>query len=143
MEAKKNISFRLLNIVTEQFATFELENIPDTNELNSELQFSINPENRVVACRMKFQFLHENQTIVVLTVVCNFDIEVNSWNNDIVSNKKIILPKHLLEHLCVLTVGTARGILHAKTENTFFNKFMIPTLDVSHLVEKDVVFEIK
>lgn len=143
MEAKKNISFRLLNIVTEQFATFELENIPDTNELNSELQFSINPENRIVACKMKFQFLHENQTIVVLTVVCNFDIEVNSWNNNIVSNKKITLPKHLLEHLCVITVGTARGILHAKTENTFFNKFMIPTLDVSNLVEKDVVFEIK
>jgi hypothetical protein len=143
MEAKKNISFRLLNIVTEQFATFELENIPDTNELNSELQFSINPENRIVACKMKFQFLHENQTIVVLTVVCNFDIEVNSWNNNIVSNKKITLPKHLLEHLCVITVGTARGILHSKTENTFFNKFMIPTLDVSNLVEKDVVFEIK
>ena len=143
MEAKKNISFRLLNIVTEQFATFELENIPETNELNSELQFSINPENRIVACKMKFQFLHENQTIVVLTVVCNFDIEVNSWNNNIVSNKKITLPKHLLEHLCVITVGTARGILHAKTENTFFNKFMIPTLDVSNLVEKDVVFEIK
>lgn len=143
MEAKKNISFRLLNIVTEQFATFELENIPDTNELNSELQFSINPENRVVACRIKFQFLHENQTIVVLTIVCNFDIEVNSWNKDIVSNKKITLSKHLLEHLCVLTVGTARGILHAKTENTFFNKFMIPTLDVSNLVEKDVVFEIE
>jgi hypothetical protein len=143
MDKKKNISFRLLNIVTEQFATFEVENLPENNDLKSELQFSINPENRVVACRMKFQFLHENQPIVVLTVVCNFDIEVDSWNNNIVSNKKITLPKHLLEHLCVITVGTARGILHAKTENTFFNKFMIPTLDVSNLVEKDVVFEIK
>lgn len=143
MNTKKNVSFRLLNIVTEQFATFEVENIPENNDLKSELQFSINPENRIVACRMKFQFLHENQTIVVLTVVCNFDIEADSWNNTIVSNKKITLQKHLLEHLCVITVGTARGILHAKTENTFFNKFMIPTLDVSNLVEKDVVFEIK
>lgn len=143
MEAKKNISFRLLNIVTEQFATFEVENIPDTNDLKSELQFSIDPENRVVACKMKFQFLHENQTIVVLTAVCNFDVEENSWNNNIVSTKKIILPKHFLEHLCVITVGTSRGILHAKTENTFFNRFIIPTLNVSNLVEKDVVFEIK
>jgi len=142
MDKKKNISFRLLNIVTEQFATFEIENIPENNDLKSELQFSINPENRVVACRMKFQFLHENQPIVVLSVVCNFDVEESSWNSTIVSNKKITLPKHLLEHLCVITVGTARGILHAKTENTFFNKFMIPTLDVSTLVEKDVVFEI-
>jgi hypothetical protein len=143
MDTKKNISFRLLNIITEQFATFEVENISDENDLQSDLQFSINPDNRVVACRMKFQFLRARQPIVVLTVVCNFDIEEDSWNENVLSNKKITLPKHLLEHLCVITVGTSRGILHAKTENTPFNKFIIPTLNVTNLVEKDVVFEIK
>lgn len=143
METKKNISFRLRNIVTEQFATFDVENLPDAHELNSELQFSINPENRVVGCRMKFHFLHEKQPFVTLTVVCNFDVEKESWDTNIVLNKKIVLPKHFLEHLCVITVGTSRGILHAKTENTFFNKFIIPTLDVSNLVEKDVVFDLK
>jgi hypothetical protein len=143
METKKNISFRLLNIITEQFATFEIENLPDTNELKSELQFSINPENRVVACRMKFQFLHQNQPIVVLAVTCNFDVEESSWNTNVLSNHTIVLPKHFLEHLCVLTIGTSRGILHAKTENTFFNKFLIPTLNASELVEKDIAFDIK
>ena len=143
MEAKKNISFRLLNIVTEQFATFEVENIPDNNNLKSELQFSINPDNRVVACKMNFQFLHNNQPIVVLAIVCNFDVEEKSWNENILSANKITLPKHFLEHLCVITVGTARGVLHAKTENTTFNRFLIPTLNVSNLVAKDVVFEIK
>lgn len=143
MDTKKNVSFRLLNIVTEQFATFEIENLPETNDLKSELQFSINPKNRVVACRIKFQFLYENQPIVTLTVVCNFDVKENSWNNNIVSDKKIILPKHFLEHLCGITVGTSRGILHVKTENTFFNRFIIPTLNVSTLVKKDVIFEIK
>ena len=142
METKKNISFRLLNIVTEQFATFEVENVPDNNDLKSELQFSINPDNRVVACKMNFQFLHANQPIVVLTVVCNFDVEEASWNENVLSAKKITLPKHFLEHLCVITVGTARGVLHTKTENSTFNKFIIPTLNVSNLVEKDVVFEI-
>ena len=143
MDTKKNISFRLLNIITEQFATFEVENLTDTNDLKSELQFSINPENRVVTCRMKFQFLHQNQPIVVLSVVCNFDVEENSWNTNILSNNTIVLPKHFLEHLCVLTVGTARGILHAKTENTFYNKFLIPTLNASMLVEKDIAFNVK
>lgn len=143
METKKNISFRLLNIVTEQFATFELENVPDNNDLKSELQFSINPDNREVACKMNFQFLHANQPIVVVTVVCNFDVEETSWNENVLSAKKITLPKHFLEHLCVITVGTARGVLHAKTENSTFNKFIIPTLNVSNLVEKEVVFEIK
>lgn len=143
MEAKKNISFRLLNIVTEQFATFEVENIQDNNNLKSELQFSINPDNSVVACKMNFQFLHNNQPIVVLAIVCNFDVEEKSWNEYILSANKITLPKHFLEHLCVITVGTARGVLHAKTENTTFNRFLIPTLNVSNLVSKDVVFEIK
>jgi hypothetical protein len=143
METKKNIGFRLLNIVTEQFATFEVENVPNENDLQSDLQFSINPDDRVIACKMKFQFLHSNQPIVVLTVVCNFDVEQESWNKNILSNKKVTLPKNLLEHLCVITVGTARGILHAKTENTSFNKFIIPTLNVTTLVEKDIVFEIK
>jgi hypothetical protein len=143
METKKNISFRLLNIVTEQFATFEIENLPDTNDLQTDLQFSINPDNRFVACKMKFQFLHEKQPIVVLTVVCNFDIEKSSWDTNVVSDKKLILPKHFLEHLCVITVGTSRGILHTKTENTTFNKFVIPTLNVSHLVAKDIIFDIK
>ena len=143
MEAKKNISFRLLNIVTEQFATFEVENIPDNNNLKSELQFSINPDNRVVACKMNFQFLHNNQPIVVLSIVCNFDVEEKSWNKNVLSANKITLPKHFLEHLCVITVGTARGVLHAKTENTTFNRFLIPNLNVSNLVAKDLVFAIK
>ena len=143
METKKNISFRLLNIVTEQFATFEVENVPDNNNLKSELQFSINPDNRIVACKMNFQFIHNNQPIVVLSIVCNFDVEEKSWNENIISSKKIILPRHFLEHLCVITVGTARGVLHAKTENTTFNKYIIPTLNVSNLVEKDVDFELK
>jgi hypothetical protein len=143
MDAKKNISFRLLNIVTEQFATFEIENIPDSNELKSELQFSTNLEKRIIGCKMNFQFFHDQRPFILLTVVCNFDVEEGSWNNQVLSKNKITLPKHLLEHLCMITVGTSRGILHAKTENTSFNKFIIPTLNVTDMVEKDVVFEIK
>lgn len=142
MDKNKNISFRLLNIVTEQFATFELENLQDVNELKSDLQFSINPENRVVTCRMKFQFLQEKQPIIVLTVLCNFEIELNSWKTNVASDKNIILPKHFLEHLCVITVGTSRGVMHTKTENTPYNKYIIPTLNVKNLVDKDVVFKI-
>lgn len=143
MEAKKNISFRLRNIVTEQFATFEIDNIPETHDLKSELQFAINPEIKVVACKINFQFLHNSVPLVTLKVVCNFDVEPKSWDKDLVSKNKIILPKHFLDHICAVTVSTARGVLHAKTENTPFNRLMIPTFNVSKLVEKDIVFEIK
>jgi hypothetical protein len=40
----------------------------------------------------------------------------------------------------MLTIGTSRGILHAKTEGTEFNKFILPTINVNQLVEKDAEF---
>lgn len=42
----------------------------------------------------------------------------------------------------MLTIGTARGVLHSKTENTTFNQFLLPTLNVNELVQKDVIFKI-
>jgi hypothetical protein len=41
----------------------------------------------------------------------------------------------------MITVGTCRGILHAKTENTKFNQFLIPTINVAELIKEDSVFE--
>ncbi len=37
----------------------------------------------------------------------------------------------------MLCVGTARGILHAKTEGTAFNDFILPAINVEELVEED------
>lgn len=43
----------------------------------------------------------------------------------------------------MLTIGTTRGVLHSKTENTPFNSFLLPTLNVMELVKKDVVFKLE
>ena len=43
----------------------------------------------------------------------------------------------------MLTIGTTRGVLHSKTENTPFNSFLLPTLNVNELVKKDVVFKVE
>jgi len=38
----------------------------------------------------------------------------------------------------MLSVGTARGILHAKTENTPYNEFIIPLINVTEAVKADI-----
>lgn len=48
-----------------------------------------------------------------------------------------------MAHLTTIMVGTARGILHAKTENTLFNQFLLPTIDVTELVTDDVIMTFK
>ena len=56
-------------------------------------------------------------------------------------SKAYKLPKGLLTHLSVITVGTARGVLHAKLEKTKFEHFILPTMDISDLLEDDLVIK--
>jgi len=43
--------------------------------------------------------------------------------------------------MTVLTIGTARGVLHAKLEKIGFEKFILPTLDISNMIEEDMSFD--
>ena len=52
-----------------------------------------------------------------------------------------LVAKGLAVHFAVLTIGSARGILHAKTEGTPFNEFLLPTIDVNNMLEEDVIFK--
>ena len=56
--------------------------------------------------------------------------------------KKLTVPKKLLQPITMLTVGTSRGILHAKTENTPFNQFHIPLINIEELIKEDKVLEL-
>ncbi|KHJ38947.1 hypothetical protein PBAC_08100 [Pedobacter glucosidilyticus] len=57
-------------------------------------------------------------------------------------NNKLELPKNFLAHLLIITVGTTRGVLFAKTENTSYNQFIIPSLNIAELVNKDAIFDL-
>ena len=48
-----------------------------------------------------------------------------------------------MTHLIVLTIGTVRGILHAKTEGTKYNSYILPTINVAELIKTDIVFSKK
>lgn len=52
----------------------------------------------------------------------------------------LVIPKGFLRHLAMLTVGTSRGILHAKTEGTCFNKYVLPTINVTLIIKEDATF---
>ena len=58
-------------------------------------------------------------------------------------DNKIIIPKELLAHFGVHTIGTARGILHCKTEGTQFNTFILPPINVSERITEDIIIKIE
>lgn len=135
---KERVKFFLIGLKTEQFATFE-ENLSKTKKigLNTNLRFRINKEAQQIGVFATFTFEQTKKTIVKIEVSCHFKIAPESWGG-LISENSIVFPKDFATHLAVLTVGTARGVLHSKTVDTALNKYFLPTIDVTQLVKEDV-----
>ncbi|PCJ22829.1 MAG: hypothetical protein COA97_12845 [Flavobacteriales bacterium] len=141
-----DIGFALRKINTEEFATIEKE-IAESNEVEIQLNlntgFGIDLENKMLGCFLQIQFELEETPIIILKLNCEFEIEDSAWEKFTnKKTKKIKFPKEVLQHFSVITVGTARGILHSKTENTSYNKYYLPTINVTEMVTTDEEFSL-
>ncbi|WP_310555540.1 hypothetical protein [Flavobacterium sp.] len=144
MEKKEQISFGLRRITTEQFAIIEsaFDESNGNIELGTGLRFGFNTEKRIVTVLLTINFSQEKGPFLVLEIGCYFEIIEEDWNNLFnTETKELKLPKAIAIHMVMLSVGTIRGVLHAKTENTAFNKFFLPTVDVTELVKEDLVIQ--
>lgn len=136
------VDFALKGIKTEQFAIIEENYVPKKETvLGSELQFKLNQSNKQIAVFLGFEFLQGKKMFLKIEVSCHFKIEEVSWNSFIQENK-LIVPKGFLAHLAMITTGTSRGVLFAKTEATQFSKFIVPTLNVAEMIKEDATFDI-
>lgn len=132
-------SFALKSINTEQFAIIEdaYQKGEKTN-FSSRLAFGVNESEKYLAIFAGFRFEQHEQPFLLLEIACHFRIGEENWNSFITETTKIIFPKDLVRQLTILAIGTARGVLHAKTENTPFNRFLLPVLDATNLIKEDV-----
>jgi hypothetical protein len=132
------IGFTLRKITTEQFALVESGPKEDDIGLEVKLGFKVDRERKIIAVFTTLKFNSEKTIHIILEVGCHFKIEETAWES-FNSGAQIIVPKGFMSHLSMLTVGTARGVLHAKTENTEYNKFMLPAINVTDLIKDDVL----
>jgi len=141
----KTFIFKLNRISTEQFAT--IENIyveKEEIQLKAGVNYAINKENKIIGCFTQFQFMIKESPFIIINVKCDFIVKDSTWNSFIDNeNTTINFPMAFLSHLAVITVGTTRGVLHAKTENTKFNRLFLPTINVNDFVKEDLSFPIK
>jgi len=139
------INFNLIKVSTEQFAI--LGEPPSKEEIinvSSRFRFGYNIENKVIVVFFQFTLIKsQNLPFLSIECGCHFQIPEPDWNKLLnKDDNSIVLPKGFAAHLLMLCVGTTRGLLHAKTENTPFNKFYLPLLNVTKMVGKDVVLSL-
>lgn len=142
---KNKIGFALKKITTEQFAIIESSyKEGDLVDLKAGLRFGINFDNKIISVIFSSSLIQEKSPFLVIEVGCHFNVTEEAWNSFYNESKtELVVPRGFIGHLVMLTIGTSRGVLHSKTENTPFNSFLLPTLNVNELVKKDVVFKVE
>lgn len=145
MMKKKGIGFRLAGITTEEYAELP-DHFPDPKQsrVGIKLLKGIIPDDKkqMIGMAAKFEFLNDDQVFLILEVVCHFKIEPDYWDSikDAEANT-LTLDKKLLTHFLVLTVGTARGVLHAKKPKELYH-LLLPTFDVTSEFDEDIVLSL-
>jgi hypothetical protein len=137
------VGFALQGIKTEQFAIFE-ENFDNKKEtdLGTELQFKLDQKNKQIVVFLGFEFIQGKKVFLKIQASCHFKIIDNSWDSFVLEEtSKLVVPKGFLAHLAMITTGTTRGVLFAKTESTPFSKFIVPTLNVAEMIKEDASFD--
>lgn len=132
------IRFRMTKIGTEQFAILS-ENPPQgqfSSTLSATSKYSAT--DRIIAMNLTFEFGDNDSKFMILAIQCDFQFNPDDWENA-KSDNKVVIPKSTLEYLMAQSVGVARGILHCKTEGTSFNNIIIPPLNVTSLINEDMV----
>jgi len=141
----KEAGFQLAKISTNEFAILE-DAFKGKAEvkINTNSKFGVDFNERVIACILEFQYLEGESVFIVLKMTSFYRMNDTLWNQIYNSDKKeLVISKDLQMHLAVLSIGTARGIIHAKTEGTKFNQLPLPTINVTELIKKDETLQNK
>jgi len=134
------------------FRIFKIENDPielhadlaehDLSDVEFGFQVAFNGDLAagIVGCKTHYMFRQKDQIVSSLTVYCYFTIDPSYINKE-VKNNALVLQKEFLRYLATISVGTARGIQHAKTQGTILNSLVIPPINLMNLDIQDFKLE--
>ena len=135
------IKFRIAKIETLQFAMLpEFYDVPNDNfDYSFDLNFAFpGLEKKLIACSCLVKYEGKSSPFLILEVGMLFEVENESWER-IIGQDQFVLPKETAYHMLSLMVGAARGILHSETKNTDFNRLILPSINLTKVIDSDIV----
>lgn len=133
------IPFRIRQIKTQQFAMFPdlLVNGKDVS-IQSEFNFGVNREITDLFCNTKLSYIQEENLLLTIEVLCFFTISPEGSNQLL---QRGCIEVDFLRYLATIAIGTVRGIIHTKTENTALNPIVLPPINLVEAIKDDFVFK--
>lgn len=127
------IRFRMCRINVNQFALL-VDRMPEQMGMNLEIEYLIEEEHKMVACRISETFKDGEEKIMILKITCEYAIHPEDWDA-MSENGKIILTQEAMEIFAAQAVGTSRGVLFCKTEGTCMNGICLPPVNVREIIQ--------
>ena len=132
------LRFRMVRINVEQFAILANDVPAGKITIDTSIGVKASVPDRKIALEVEFNFTSIEEKIMVLKQLSEFEIHEEDWMS-FQTEGKVTIPKEMIECFVAQAVGTARGVLHCKTEGTPFNHLILPPLDVTEMIEQDVI----
>ena len=133
------IPFRIEQIKTQQFAMFPdlLENGAQVS-VEANFGFGMNKGATDIRCIAKLSYIQNESLLLTTEVHCIFGI-TEEGSKQLLEEGRVEVG--FLRYLATITTGTARGIIHTKTENTVLNPVVLPPLNLVEVIKEDFIFD--
>ena len=135
------VRFRMFRISTGQFAILSTDAPQGDVDINTNMELKHTNDGSAIQVHATFSFNEKEKQVMVLDTTCEFAIHPDDLRS-ITKERQVVIPKELIDYFIAQTVGTARGILHCKTEGTPFNGIIIPPMNVTVMFKDDMVIDL-
>ena len=135
------IPYNLFKIETKQFAMFpDLFIAGKEMTVDTELSFIPSTDRTNIRSIVTLKYKQEHDLLMILELACFFRIAPEGWS-EMKKDNQWKVPVDFVRHIGTIVIGTARGVLHTKTEGTVLNACILPPINVAELVKEDLIIK--
>ena len=132
-----NIPYTITSIQTPQFAVFPTKYTQGVKtDIQIDFGFFVHKERLDIICLADINFYQNKEIVLYTQVKCVFSIAGESATE---LKEKDKIPAEFLRYIATITVGAARGIISAKTENTPLYSEILPPINLVENIKDDII----
>ncbi|NLZ51165.1 MAG: hypothetical protein GX899_05630 [Rikenellaceae bacterium] len=133
----RTIPYKISHIETVQFAIFP-DNLVNGQDVlvNTNCGYNVSSDLNQVRNVISVNYTQNEKLLMVVQLACYYDIAPEGVEA-IKSEGKI--PVDFLRYMGSISIGTIRGVIHAKTEGTVLNPVVMPPVNLEEMIENDLV----
>jgi hypothetical protein len=133
------IPYRIVKIENTQFAFFPDKFIvSDRVKVDVAFNFAPSKDLSMIRCTSIIHYTQNDNLLLVLELATYFEIAQVGIDN-IKKDGKV--PVDFLRYMGTIAIGTARGVIHAKTEGSVMNPVVLPPINLVEIIREDLKVE--